>query len=84
MLIGQLGNMVAESSPGSGVFPELCDEDDYLDLKDDIREELEKFGTVRAVVIPRPAGAGAPPVPGLGKVSECLQLWLVPCLCVSA
>ena len=34
---------------------ELMAEEDYYDLKEDVREEAAKFGDLRSIEIPRPA-----------------------------
>ncbi|XP_020530266.1 splicing factor U2af large subunit B isoform X2 [Amborella trichopoda] len=46
---------------------ELKDDEDYLDIMDDMREEGGKFGSLVNVVIPRPGPIGEQ-FPGVGKV----------------
>jgi len=49
------------------VMPEeLRDDEEYEDILDDIREECQKYGTVRSLEIPRPMEGVD--VPGVGKV----------------
>ena len=49
------------------VMPEeLGDEEEYEDILEDIREECQKYGTVKSVEIPRPVPGVE--VPGCGKV----------------
>ena len=48
---------------------ELCDDAEFAEIEEDMREECSKYGEVVALRIPRPAGnAEAPPVAGLGRV----------------
>ncbi len=58
----RLANMVTRQ--------ELADEEEYDDIVDDIREEIEdKYGTLRSVIVPKPASAGPPAdPPGVGLV----------------
>lgn len=46
---------------------ELRDEEEYEDILEDIKEECNKYGSVRSVEIPRPIEGVE--VPGCGKVS---------------
>merc|ERR1712154_515230 len=46
---------------------DLKDDEEYQEIVDDIREECSKFGVVKSMTIPRPAGENVM-VPGLGKV----------------
>lgn len=45
----QLGNMISENRE------ELKDDEEYADVVDDVREEMENFGDVLALEIPRPS-----------------------------
>lgn len=45
---------------------ELCDDEEYDDIVEDIREECNKIGSVRSIEIPRPIEGVQ--VPGCGKV----------------
>eukprot|EP00122_Pirum_gemmata_P015585 Pgem_evm1s14572 len=45
---------------------DLEEDEDYDDLKEDIREECAKYGVIEDLEIPRPAADGST-VPGLGK-----------------
>ena len=58
----RLANMVTRQ--------ELADEDEYDDIVDDIREEIEdKYGTLRSVIVPKPAPGGpTQDPPGVGLV----------------
>jgi len=47
------------------VAEELSDEKEYKEILEDVESECKSFGSVRTVLIPRPA---AVPPPGLGKV----------------
>lgn len=47
---------------------ELQNEEEYNDIMEDMKEEFAKFGTVRAVHIPRLPAEGSAPPAGLGKV----------------
>jgi splicing factor U2AF subunit len=47
---------------------ELADDEEYADIVEDMREEMGRFGAVRAVHVPRPATDGAPDPPGVGRV----------------
>ncbi|KAK9852567.1 hypothetical protein WJX84_003127 [Apatococcus fuscideae] len=49
---------------------ELADEEEYDDIVDDIREEIEdKYGTLRSVIVPKPAPGGpTEDPPGVGLV----------------
>jgi splicing factor U2AF subunit len=46
---------------------ELMDDEDYAEIRDDVREECEKFGTVLDLQIPRPS-LGARHAAGVGKI----------------
>ncbi|KAJ5908052.1 hypothetical protein N7495_000734 [Penicillium taxi] len=46
---------------------ELIDNNDYEEIKEDVGEECEKYGTVLGVKIPRPIGSNRQ-VPGIGKI----------------
>ncbi|KAJ4290119.1 hypothetical protein N0V88_006626 [Collariella sp. IMI 366227] len=46
---------------------ELMDNDDYEEIRDDIQEECEKFGTIVSLKIPRPVG-GSRQSAGVGKI----------------
>mmetsp|Transcript_19966 Transcript_19966/g.25153 ORF Transcript_19966/g.25153 Transcript_19966/m.25153 type:complete len:699 (+) Transcript_19966:104-2200(+) len=46
---------------------ELVDDQEFEDIKEDVADECNKFGTVKSIEIPRPAAAGEH-VPGLGKI----------------
>jgi len=51
------------------VLPDvLKDEEEYKDIVEDIREECERFGKVKDIVVPRPPANPAEVVKGLGKV----------------
>eukprot|EP00916_Digyalum_oweni_P025943 GHVL01042717.1.p1 GENE.GHVL01042717.1~~GHVL01042717.1.p1 ORF type:complete len:417 (+),score=89.40 GHVL01042717.1:569-1819(+) len=56
----QLLNMVSRE--------DLLDDDVYRDIMQDILNEVKKFGPVIKILIPKPLGPDAPPVPGDGKV----------------
>ena len=45
---------------------DLTNDEDYEDIKEDVREECQKFGNVIGFEIPRPNGEE--PVPGLLKI----------------
>jgi splicing factor U2AF subunit len=51
---------------------ELMDDDDYADIRDDVRDECGKYGTVVDLQIPRPAiigvGRNNPAAAGVGKI----------------
>lgn len=47
---------------------DLCDDDEYEDIVDDIREECNKIGSVRSIEIPRPMNGVD--VAGCGKVCK--------------
>lgn len=46
---------------------ELMDNDDYEEIRDDVQEECEKFGTIVSLKIPRPTG-GSRQSAGVGKI----------------
>lgn len=46
---------------------ELMDNAEYLEIKEDVQEECEKYGRVLALKIPRPRG-GSIQQPGVGKI----------------
>ncbi|AEO65473.1 uncharacterized protein THITE_2112508 [Thermothielavioides terrestris NRRL 8126] len=46
---------------------ELMDNDDYEEIRDDVQDECEKFGTVLSLKIPRPTGGGRQSA-GVGKI----------------
>lgn len=47
---------------------ELQDDDEYQEICEDMMEECEKYGTVKKVLIPRPAPPDVQQATGLGKV----------------
>lgn len=47
---------------------ELQDDDEYEDILEDMREEMNTFGQVDALHIPRPPQDGTDPPPGVGKI----------------
>ncbi|KAK9467823.1 hypothetical protein V1512DRAFT_222482 [Lipomyces arxii] len=49
------------------VAEDLVDDDEYYDIKADIREECEKFGKVLDLKIPRPTSSNRAPL-GVGKI----------------
>jgi len=51
---------------------ELIDPEEYEEIKEDIREECEKFGEVVDINIPRPTG-GSRQSAGLGKIYVCFD-----------
>ncbi|KAL1889555.1 hypothetical protein Sste5346_008803 [Sporothrix stenoceras] len=46
---------------------ELVDNEDYEEIRDDVREECEKFGKVTGLKVPRPSG-GSRQSAGVGKI----------------
>jgi len=46
---------------------ELVDDEEYEDIRDDIRSECQKSGTVLSLEVPRPV-EGEPDGPGVGKI----------------
>ncbi|KAI6783763.1 Splicing factor U2AF 50 kDa subunit-like protein [Emericellopsis cladophorae] len=46
---------------------ELMDNDEYEEIREDVKEECSKFGTVLDIKVPRPAG-GSRQIAGVGKI----------------
>ena len=42
-------------------------DEEYEEIKEDVREECEKYGKVESIKIPRPV-KGKTDIPGLGKI----------------
>ncbi|CAN0132333.1 unnamed protein product [Heterosigma akashiwo] len=49
---------------------ELADDQEFEDIKEDVADECNKFGTVKSIEIPRPVpgGGSGVAVPGLGRI----------------
>jgi len=48
---------------------ELADDQEFEDIKEDVADECNKFGTVKSIEIPRPMpGGSGVAVPGLGRI----------------